>query len=78
MQVNIHEAKTHLSRLIEQVAAGEEIILSKAGKPRARLVPLDQPVPRTPGAYARDVTLHDSFFEALPDEELDAWHPKGS
>jgi len=41
--INIHEAKTHLSRLLEQVAEGEEIIIAKAGKPIARLVPLDVP-----------------------------------
>jgi prevent-host-death family protein len=38
--INIHEAKTHLSRLVEQAAAGKEVIISKAGKPMARLVPL--------------------------------------
>jgi prevent-host-death family protein len=42
--VNIHEAKTHLSRLVEQAAAGKEIIIAKAGKPIARLVPLELPV----------------------------------
>jgi prevent-host-death family protein len=39
--VNIHEAKTHLSRLVEQVEAGEEIVIAKAGRPAARLVPLE-------------------------------------
>ena len=39
--VNIHEAKTHLSRLVERVQAGEEIIIAKAGKPAARLVPIE-------------------------------------
>ena len=39
--VNIHEAKTHLSRLVERVAAGEEIIIAKAGRPAARLVPIE-------------------------------------
>ena len=41
--INIHEAKTHLSRLLEQVAGGEEIVIAKAGKPIARLVPLEAP-----------------------------------
>ena len=41
--VNIHEAKTHLSKLVERAAAGETIILAKSGKPRARLMPIDQP-----------------------------------
>lgn len=46
IQVNIHEAKTHLSRLVEQAAAGEEIVIAKAGEPRARLVPLEPPRPK--------------------------------
>jgi len=41
--VNIHEAKTHLSRLVDRVQAGEEIIIAKAGQPAARLVPIDGP-----------------------------------
>ena len=44
--VNIHAAKTHLSRLVEDAAAGEEIIIAKAGKPVARLCPLAEPKPR--------------------------------
>ena len=71
--VNVHEAKTHLSRLLEQAHAGEEIILAKAGKPYARLVPLaDESGPRRPGRLKGriDTTL---FFDALPDSELDAW-----
>jgi prevent-host-death family protein len=43
--VNIHEAKTHLSRLVEQVAAGEPFIIAKAGKPLAKVVPIDAPEP---------------------------------
>ena len=39
--VNIHEAKTHLSRLVERVQAGEEIVIAKAGRPAARLVPIE-------------------------------------
>lgn len=46
-QVNIHEAKTHLSRLADEAGAGETIILAKAGKPVARLVPLEDPAPKT-------------------------------
>ena len=41
--INIHEAKTHLSRLVEQAAAGEEIVIAKAGRPVARLMPLAKP-----------------------------------
>lgn len=52
IQVNIHEAKTHLSRLVEQAAAGEEIVIAKAGEPKARLVPLQPrgPKRRRPGS----------------------------
>lgn len=68
--VNVHEAKTHLSRLLERVKNGEEIILAKAGKPYARLVPL---VPKTRELGFLDGTVPDSFFEPLPEDELDAW-----
>ncbi|HLA74907.1 MAG TPA: type II toxin-antitoxin system prevent-host-death family antitoxin [Gammaproteobacteria bacterium] len=69
--VNIHEAKTHLSRLVERAHGGEEIILAKSGKPYAKLVPLDEHKERTPGLAQGYVT--DAFFEPLPPEELDAW-----
>ena len=69
--VNVHEAKTHLSRLLERVRAGEEIILAKAGRPCARLVPLDQDMPRTPGIVKGRIGKE--FFEPLPEEELQAW-----
>jgi prevent-host-death family protein len=70
--VNVHEAKTHLSRLLEQAHAGEEIILAKAGKPYARLVPLEaSPSRRQAGRLGGK--LGAAFFEPLPDEELRAW-----
>lgn len=68
--VNIHEAKTHLSRLLERVNAGEEIIIAKSGKPYARLVPLE---PRVRELGFVEGTVPDSFFEPLPDDELDTW-----
>lgn len=72
LTVNVHEAKTHLSRLLEQAHAGEEIILAKAGKPYARLVPLTpEPNQRQPGRLAGCVD--EAFFEPLPPEELAAW-----
>lgn len=70
-QVNLNEAKTHLSRLVERVQAGEEIIIAKSGKPVARLAPLAPLPPRRPGLLSGKV--EDSFFDPLPDEELDAW-----
>lgn len=73
--VNVHEAKTHLSRLLDRAHAGAEIVLGKAGKPYARLVPLEPPVKRKLGFIKGK--LDDSFFEPLPDDELDAWEDKG-
>ncbi len=69
--VNVHEAKTHLSALLERVHAGEEIIVAKAGKPYARLVPLENPLERIAGRYPGAVP--DSFFEPLPEAELEVW-----
>jgi prevent-host-death family protein len=70
--VNVHEAKTHLSRLLERAHAGEEIILAKAGKPYAKLVPLTSEKPRRqPGRLKGVIT--DAFFEPLPAEELKLW-----
>ena len=72
LTVNVHEAKTHFSRLLEQAHAGQEIILAKAGKPYARLVPLaPNQGRRQPGRLAG--SLSDAFFEPLPEEELAAW-----
>jgi len=70
-KVNVHEAKTHLSRLLERVRAGEEIIIAKGGKPCARLCPIEPPPPRRPGLLKGN--LDDSFFDPLPEEELDSW-----
>ena len=71
--VNVHEAKTHLSRLLERVEAGEEIILARAGKPCARLVPIAGEAPsRRPGRLKGRVEC--DFFEPLPPSELAAWN----
>jgi prevent-host-death family protein len=60
--VNIHEAKTHLSRLVERAAAGEEIIIGKAGKPMARLVPYqERREPRRPGRLKGRLWVADDF-----------------
>ena len=69
--VNVHQAKTHLSRLLERVAAGEEVVIARAGNPVARLVPIQREEPRNPGLAKGRVT--DAFFEPLPADELDAW-----
>jgi prevent-host-death family protein len=72
MQVNIHEAKTHFSRLVERAAAGEEIIIGKAGKPVARLVPYTAPKPpkRKPGSWKGKVWISPDFDAA--DKEIEA------
>ena len=68
--MNVHEAKTHLSRLLDRVSAGDEIIIAKAGKPVARLVPLNAPGERRLGLDAGLVTVPDGFNDALPDDVL--------
>ncbi len=70
-KVNIHEAKTHFSKLLARAHAGEEIIISKAGQPWAKLVPLKELQERIPGIAKGAVT--DAFFEPLADDELEAW-----
>ncbi|WP_019584583.1 MULTISPECIES: type II toxin-antitoxin system Phd/YefM family antitoxin [unclassified Thioalkalivibrio] len=70
--VNVHEAKTHLSRLLKRAHDGEEIILAKSGRPYARLVPLESPpVQRQPGRVKGQV--EDAFFDPLPEDELAGW-----
>lgn len=70
---NIHEAKTHLSRLVERAAAGEEIIIAKAGKPMARLMPLEEvkeKIKRKPGSMKGKIWISPDFDK--PDPELEA------
>ena len=72
-QVNIHEAKTHLSRLADEVGAGETIILAKAGKPVAKIVPLEEPEPkrkqpRKLGFLDGKFTVPDDFDTMFQDE----------
>lgn len=69
MIVNVHEAKTHLSRLLRRVEAGEEVVIAKGGKPVAKLVPF-APVKgrRVPGTARGMVTMSPDFDAPLPDE----------
>jgi len=70
-RVNIHEAKTHLSRLVSRAASGEEIVIAKAGKPVAKLVPYrEETRPREPGLWRGKVTIHPGFDES--DDEITA------
>lgn len=65
--VNLYEAKTHLSKLVERAAGGEEIIIAKAGTPRARLVGLPAASkPRQPGGWEIGIWIADDFDDPLP------------
>ena len=67
--VNIHAAKTNLSALVEEAAAGKEIIIAKAGKPKAMLVPIRQKAfDRKPGRLKRLIKVYDNFDDPLPTE----------
>jgi prevent-host-death family protein len=73
MRVNVHEAKTHLSALLERVSAGEDITICKAGSPVARLVRVEKPdAPRVPGGF-ETLVVEDDFDDALPPEILSAF-----
>lgn len=72
--VNIHAAKTNLSKLVDQAAAGEEIVIARAGKPVARLVPLEAaPKKRRLGTLRGKVPYPDFIDDPLPDWLLDAF-----
>jgi len=70
--INLYDAKTQLSSLVEEAAAGAEIIIAKAGKPRARLVPMRQAV-RRPGRAAGKVWMAADFEAPLPEAVLRAF-----
>jgi prevent-host-death family protein len=73
MIVNMHEAKTHLSRLVERAAAGEEIIIGNAGRPRARLIAyVEQHAPRVPGRLRGQIWVADDF-DQTPDSLIEAF-----
>lgn len=66
--ISIHQAKRHLSLLVERVAEGEEIIITRAGNPVAKLVPYREDAgPRQPGYWRGQVSIRDDF-DALPDD----------
>ena len=75
MEVNIHEAKTHLSKLLERVAVGEEVIIAKAGKPVAKLVALEPSRPRFKLESAKgEFVVPDDFNDPLPKEIEDLFY----
>ncbi|PYU18423.1 MAG: type II toxin-antitoxin system prevent-host-death family antitoxin [Acidobacteria bacterium] len=73
-QVNVHEAKTQLSKLLRQVATGEEVSIANRGVPVARLVPVSSSKPkRNLGAYGNTIKIADDFDAPLPNSILDAF-----
>lgn len=72
-QYNVHEAKTHLSRILEQVATGEEVVINKAGEPVAKVVPLRPKVQRTGRGSLRGAIHIADDFEELPDDIADSF-----
>jgi prevent-host-death family protein len=72
--VTIHQAKTHLSRLIERASQGEEVIIARGAKPVARLVPVGEiKGKRQPGSLRGKLSVGPEFFEPLPNSELVGW-----
>jgi prevent-host-death family protein len=74
-QVNIHQAKTQLSRLLERVASGEEIVIAKSGKPLAKLVPFHERA-RQPGRLKGKIKISRKFDAPLPDSLAAAFQGK--
>lgn len=75
MQVNIHEAKTHFSRLIEAVERGEEVIIARRGEPVARLVPCAKSDRRVElGTLAGLIKINPSFYDDMTEEEFADWY----
>ncbi len=73
MQYNVHEAKTHFSRLLEQACQGEDVVIAKAGIPFVRLVPVESPKRRELGFLSGEFSVGDEIFESLDSNELEEW-----
>ena len=71
--VNVHQAKTHLSRLLARAEAGEEVVIARRGTPVAQLVACKPRKKRRPGRLKGKVVITDAFFDPLPEEELKLW-----
>lgn len=77
--VNLHQAKTHLSRLVEEAAGGNEIVIAKAGKPVARLVPLERVArPKRLGLLKGKISIPEDFNAPLPEEVLALFEGRGA
>jgi prevent-host-death family protein len=73
--VNVHEAKTHLSRLLARVEKGQEVVIAKAGKPVAKLVPIEPPrKPRVAGSAKGQIWIANDFDAPLPDDVLNLFN----
>jgi prevent-host-death family protein len=70
--VNLYDAKSQLSRLIDRAAAGEDIVIARSGKPIVRLVPVEDALPRQPGLL-KGLAVPDALFDPLPDDEQNLW-----
>lgn len=71
--VTVHEAKTHLSKLIAEAIAGEEVVIARGAVPAVRLVPVDAPGKRRFGALRGRIAIDARFDEPLPHDDLAAW-----
>ena len=75
--VNVHEAKTHLSKMLERVEKGEQVVIARNGKPVARLVPMGKE-PRRPGRLKGKIVMAPDFDEPLPEPIAGAFRGAGS
>lgn len=72
LTINVHDAKTHFSRILSRVESGEEIVIAKTGRPVARIVPLlKAAAKRTPGSAKGRMLIKKGFYEPLPKKMLD-------
>jgi len=76
-QYTVHAAKTHLSQLIAEVEAGEEVVIARGDKPVVKLTLVEQKPQRRFGSMKGKVEIGEAFFEALPGEELALWTGEG-
>ncbi len=78
MIFTVHQAKTQLSRLIASALEGEEVVIARGTRPVVRLTPVEATTPRRAfGALKGQIEFSDSFFDPLPDDELDLWNGDG-
>ena len=71
--VNVHRAKTELSRLLARAEAGEDVVIARRGEPVARLVACRAPIRRRPDVLKGKIVVPDTVFDPLPEDELTAW-----